>query len=60
MPKEEIVKYELEARRLFLYHRLIAEAATMDVHSLERLCREIHCTEIKIHSFRGGLYDKKE
>ena len=58
MPKEEIARYELEAERIFLYHRLYTEAATMDLHSLERLCREIHCIEIRIHSFRGGLYDK--
>ena len=58
MPREEIIKYELEARRLFLYQRLCMEVTDMDIHSLERLCREIHNIEIKIHSFRGGLYDK--
>ena len=59
MLKEERAKQELEAQRICLYTELYLHAAAMDLHSLERLCRKIHTIEIKIHSFKGSLYDKK-
>lgn len=51
---------ELEGQRNCLYADLYQRAATMDVHSLERLCRRVHSIEIKIRSFRGGIYGNKE
>lgn len=59
MPREEKLKSQYEAERACLYAELYQRAATMDVHSLERLCRRIHGIEIKMRSFRGGIYDKE-
>lgn len=59
MLKEERARRELEAQRYCLYEELRRMAATMDLHSLERLCRQINVIMIKIHSFKGGLYDKE-
>lgn len=59
MLKEERARQELEAQRNCLYAELYQRAASMGVRSLEALCRRIHSIEIKIHSFKGGLYDKK-
>lgn len=60
MLKEEIAKAEYGAQRASLYAELYHKAASLDIHSLERLCRRLHIIEIRIHSFKGGiLYDKK-
>lgn len=58
MLKEERAKKDLEGLRSGLYAELYQRAASMSVRSLEVLCRKIHSIEIKIHSFKGGLYDK--
>lgn len=50
---------DLEVQYLCLYAELRQQAATMDLHSLERLCRRIHALEIKKRSFRGGIYGDK-
>ena len=60
MSRGEIVEKELNSQRACLYVELRMACATMDVHSLERLCRKIHCIEIKIRSFRGGIYGNKD
>jgi len=59
MMKEERARRELEAQRCCLYLDLHRLATVMDVHSLERLVRKIHIIELKIHSFKGGIYDKE-
>lgn len=60
MPRIERTCHEMELKLKSLYAELYMTAATMDIHSLERLCRRIHGIEIKIRSFRGGIYDNKE
>ena len=58
MSRIETTCHDMELRRKCLYAELYQRAATMDIHSLERLCRRIHCIEIKTHSFKGGIYGK--
>lgn len=60
MPRIEQTCYDMELRRKCLYAELYQMAAKMDIHSLERLCRRIHGLEIKMHSFKGGLYGKRD
>lgn len=60
MPRIEDTCYDMEMQRACLYIELRHRAATMDLHSLERLCRRIHGIEIKIRSFRGGIYGNKD
>lgn len=36
-------------------HRTVT---VIDIHALERLLRKIHTIELKIHSFKGGVYGK--
>lgn len=50
---------ELRKRRLSLYHELAQSLGSMTMSSFERVVRQIHTINIKIHSFRGGLYDKE-
>lgn len=52
-------KDELKERRLSLYHDLMQGSGSMTVQSFERIVRQIHNINIKIHSFRGGLYGKE-
>lgn len=49
----------MEVQRNCLYAEIYQSAATMDVRSLERLCRRVHSIEIRIHSFKGGMYERK-
>lgn len=56
MLRTEETRLDMEAQRSCLYAELSQRAATMDVCSLERLCRRIHSIEIKMHSFKGGIY----
>lgn len=51
---------DLRVRLACLREELRREACQMDVHSLERLCRRINVLEIKMHSFKGGLYGKEQ
>lgn len=53
-------KEELEAQRSYLLADLYQRAARAGVHSVEELCRKLHCIEIKIlfHSYKGGIYGK--
>ena len=50
---------EYMKRRMMLYADLYQQCGQMHLHSLETLCRKIHTIDIKIRSFRGGLYDSK-
>lgn len=49
---------ELTQRQRNLQADIYQRAAAMTLHSLEDLCRRLHCIEHKIHSFKGSLYDK--
>ncbi len=53
-----ITEREYSRRRLRLYADLYQRCGQMPLHSLEALARKIHAIDIKIRSFRGGLYDK--
>jgi len=57
--KEERARRELEAQRNCLYMDLHRTVTIIDLHGLERLLRKIHTIELKIHSFKGGIYDKE-
>ena len=59
MMKEERTRQKLEAERCLLYLDLYGSVTVMDLHSMERLVRRIHIIELKIHSFKGGIYDKE-
>lgn len=50
---------ELKERRLILYHDLMQGLGSMTLQSFERIVRQIHNINTKIHSFRGGLYGKE-
>ena len=56
MLKEEIARKELQAQQYCLYEELYRRAGEMDVCSLESVYRRIHCIDIKLQSFRGGIY----
>lgn len=56
--REERAKRELEARRASLYADLYQRAGMMGVSSVESLCRKMHIIELKIQSFKGGIYGK--
>lgn len=59
MLKGEKTKKELEDRRSCLYADLYQTCTKLSVRAMEELCRRIHSVEIKIHSFKGGLYAGK-
>lgn len=56
--REERARRELEARRASLYADLYQRAGMMGVSSVESLCRKMHIIELKIQSFKGGIYGK--
>lgn len=47
----------IEAQMKSLYISLYQTCISMSLTHLEEVCRRIHTLEIKIRSFRGGLYD---
>ena len=55
MLKEETARHELEAQKYCLYEELYRRAGSMDLYSFESVYRRIHCIDIKLISFRGGL-----
>lgn len=57
--RRERAKYELEAERLRLYAELQRRVADIGIHAFEGLLRRVHMIEVKIHSFKGGIYDKE-
>lgn len=57
--KEERTRQKLEADRCCLYLDLYRTVTDMSLRSLESLVRKIHIIELKIHSFKGGIYDKE-
>ena len=57
--RQERARYELEAERIRCYSELHRSMTDIDVHSLERICRRIHIVELKLYSFKGGVYDKE-
>ena len=59
MPRIGDTPKDMEVQRNCLYAEIYQSAATMDVRSLERLCRRVHSIEIRIHSFKGGMYERK-
>lgn len=51
---------ELKAQRSSLMADLYQTCGQMTVRSLEALCRKIHCIELKIHSFKGGIHGNNQ
>lgn len=58
MLKAKTTLKELSLRQQSLQADIYQRAATISLHSLESLCRRLHTIELKIHSYKGGLYDK--
>jgi len=56
--RRERARYELEAERLRLYSELHRTVANIGIQAFEGLLRRVHMIEVKIHSFKGGIYDK--
>ena len=57
--RRERAKCELEAERLRLYSELQRTVDYIGIHAFEGLLRRIHMIEVKIRSFKGGIYDKE-
>ena len=58
MLKEETARKELIAQMYCYYEELRRRVGSIDIDSFERLYRKIHCLEIRLRSFRGGLGDE--
>lgn len=56
--RRERARCELEAERMRLYAELHRSVAYIGMHAFEGLLRRVHMIEVKIHSFKGGIYDK--
>ena len=52
-------KRELHGRRSCLYADLYQTCGSLDLHSLESLCRRLHIIDIKLYAIKGGIYDKE-
>ena len=58
--RTDVARRELEARCSSLQSELYQRGATMSLTSLEILCRRLHLTELKLHSFKGINYGKEK
>lgn len=52
--KEYQSKKEYDAQRVFLFAELYQYGKNMSVKDFERVCRKLHCAELKIYRLKGG------